>query len=116
MRHPMFLQNRTMHVEIFSARANIEPSSVVHHQAADLTTFAYPIRNNWNERNFLLGRDLLENRRIPNSDVREIKVPLRTEPIRDIHNAVIAQGHFRSQTCFTQCESDLISAAEMFVD
>ena len=49
MRRPMLSQNHTMHVEIRSARANIEPSSVVHYQAADLTTFAYPIRNNWNE-------------------------------------------------------------------
>src|SRR4051794_21340351 len=105
MRYPMFLQNRTMHVEILGARANVEPSSVVHHQAADLTTFAYPIRNNRNERNFLLRRDLLENRRIPNGDVREIKVSSCTVPIRDIHNAVIAQRHLRSQTCFTQCES-----------
>ena len=45
----MFLQNRAMNLEILSTRADIEPSSVVHHQAADLTTLAYPIRNNRNE-------------------------------------------------------------------
>src|SRR4029434_9645952 len=116
MRYPMFSQNHTMHVEILSTRANIEPFSVVHYQAADLTTFAYPIHNNWNERNFLLRRDSLENLRIPNSDVREIKNPLITVAIRDIHNAVIAQSHLRSQTRFTQRERDIIPAAEMFVD
>ena len=51
----MLLQNHTMHVEILSTRANIEPFSVVHYYAADLATFAYPIRNNWNERNFCCG-------------------------------------------------------------
>ena len=42
IRFPIFSQDCAVHFEIFSARRDVEPFSVVHHQAADLTTFLAP--------------------------------------------------------------------------
>src|SRR5205807_2554208 len=71
MRPPILSQNRAVHIEIFGARRNIEPFSVVHHQTTDPAALAYPTRNDRNEGDFFLRRNSLENRRIPNSDVGE---------------------------------------------
>src|SRR5215831_4162047 len=105
-----------MYIQILSARADIEPFSVVHHQAANLTTLAYPIGDNRNERDFLLRRNSRENGRIPNSNIGEIKISPHAIAIRDIYDAVIAQSDVRTQTCFAQCERDVVPTTEMFVD
>ena len=65
---------------------------------------------------FLSRRDLLENRRIPNRDIREIKISRRAVAIRDVHDAVITQSHVRRQTCIAQCERHVVPATKMFVD
>src|SRR5215216_7240171 len=112
----MLPQNHAVHVKIFSARTDVEPLSVVHHQAADLATVTNPIRKNRNEGDFLPLRDPLENLRIPNGDISKIDVSSGAVAIREIHNAVITEGHVRSQAGVTQRQRNVVATTEMFVN
>ncbi len=100
MRPPMLSQNHTMHVEIRTTRANIEPFSVVHYQAADLAALADPITDNREERNFTAWRNSLENLSIPNSDGGKVVITGNAVPGRYIDDAVIAKSHISGQTGF----------------
>jgi hypothetical protein len=105
-----------MQFEVFGARTDVEPCSVIHHQAANLAALANPICDNRNERNFPVRRDSLENLAIPNSDVGKIIIPGYAIPARNIDDAVIVKSHARSETGFAQRKGDVISAKKMFVD
>jgi hypothetical protein len=105
-----------MNFQIFSARPNIEPLSIVHYQAADLAALPDPITDNRNEGNFPVRRESLENLSIPDGDIGKIVIASHTVPVRYVHNAVIAQSHGRGQTGFAQRERDVIPATKMFVD
>src|SRR5215469_11693994 len=105
-----------MRFEIFSSRRDVEPFSSVNDHAADFSALADPIRNNRNERDLFVWRNPLENSRVPEGDIGEIKVSRDAVATGDVYNAVVAQRHSRSQTGVTQCERHIVAAIEMLVD
>ena len=72
---PLVAEKRAVHLEIVSARTDVEPLSVIHHQAADLAALADPISDNRNERDFSMRREPTENFAIPNRDIGKIVIP-----------------------------------------
>src|SRR5262245_36965401 len=113
---PIFSQDGAVHFEIFSTRRNIEPFSVVHYYAADFGALVYPIRNDWNKRDLFVWRNPVENRRVPNRDIGEIKISRDTVTVANVHDTVIAQSHSGSQAGVAQSERHVIFATKMFVD
>src|SRR6266545_7898212 len=49
---PPLAGNRAVHFEISSARSDVEPRPIIHHNATNFATLADPITDNRNERNF----------------------------------------------------------------
>ena len=82
-----------MDIEIFFARPDVEPFSVVHYHAADSGALAYPIPNDRNKRDLFVRRNPLENRRVPNRDIGKIKISRDAVAVADVHDTVIAQSH-----------------------
>src|SRR6266566_6518305 len=72
---PLIAEKRAVHLEIVSARTDVEPLSVIHHQATDLAALADPISDNRNERDFSMRREPPENFAIPNRDIGKIVIP-----------------------------------------
>ena len=104
-----------MDFEIFRARTDVEPSSLIENDAADLAAFADPIGDNRNERNFFLRRNSLEDGRIPNRDIGKIVIAGDAVAVRDVHDAAVAEGNRFSQAGFTQGQSDIVAALKVFV-
>src|SRR5262245_15389933 len=93
VRFPTVSQDYAVHFEIFIARRDVEPFSVVHYYAADRGALAYPIINDRNERDLFVRRDPLKNRRVPNRDVGEIEISRDAVAVGDVYHTVIAQSH-----------------------
>src|SRR5246127_1750756 len=86
IRFPIVSQNGAVHFEIFSTRRDVEPFSVVHYHAADSGALAYPIPNDRNKRDLFVRRNSVENCRVPNRDVSEIKISRDAVTVADVHN------------------------------
>ena len=82
-----------MHFEIFSARRDVEPFSVIHYHAADSGALAYPIPNDRNKRDLFVRRNPVENRRVPNRDIGEIEISRDAVAVADVHDPVMTQSH-----------------------
>src|SRR5262249_16604633 len=108
--------NCAVHFEVFSARRDVKPFPVVHCQAADPSALAYPIPNDRNKRDLFVRRDPLENGRVPNPGIWEIKISCNAVTLAHVHATVIAQSDGCCQTGVTQSERHVVSATEMFVD
>src|SRR3954454_12910216 len=98
---PIVSQDRAVHLEIFSARPDVEPFSVVHCNAADFCALAYPIGDDRNKRDLFVRGNPLENRPVPNRDISKIKISREPVAIADVHDTLIAQSHSGSQAGVT---------------
>src|SRR5215470_8919465 len=116
VRFPILPQDCAVHFEIFSARRNVEPFTVVHYHAADSGAVGYPIRNDWNKRDLFMRRNSLKDHGVPNRDIGEIKISRDAVTIADVHNTLVAQSHSSSQAGVAQSKRHVVSATEMFVD
>src|SRR5204863_7785233 len=76
---PSFLGNNTMNFQIFRARTDVEPVPVIKNYTANPSALTDPLNENWNERDFLAGRDPWENLRIPHGYIRIIKILIWVE-------------------------------------
>ena len=92
---PPLAGNRPVHFEISSARSDVEPRSVIHHNATDFATLSDPVTDNRNERDFSMRRNLPKNFAIPNRDVGKIVIAGHAVSVRYIDDAMIPQSHAR---------------------
>jgi hypothetical protein len=115
-RFPVSPQDCPVDFEIFSPRRDVEPFSVVHYHAADSSALAYPIPDDGNKGDPFVWRNPLENRRVPNCDIGEIKISFDAVAVADVHDTLVAQSHSRSQTGVTQSERHVVATTEMFVN
>ena len=116
IRFPISLQDCPVDFEIFSAGRDVEPFSVVHYHAADSSTLTYPIGDDGNKGDLFVWRNPLEDRRVPNCDIGEIKISFDAVAVADVHDTLFAQSHSRSQTGVTQSERHVVATTEMFVN
>jgi hypothetical protein len=115
-RFPAFAQDCPVDFEIFSARRDVEPFSVVHYHAADSSALAYPIRDDGNKGDLFVRRNPPEDRRVPNCDIREIKISFDAVAVADVYDTLVAQSHSRSQTGVTQSKRHVVATTEMFIN
>src|SRR2546423_13760163 len=87
--------NRAMNFEIFSPRAEVKPLPILQNDAADSSALPDPISKNRNERDFLVRRNFLENRRIPNRDVGEVEFARDAVAVGNIDDAMFAESDAR---------------------
>ncbi len=113
---PPLAGNRAVHFEISSARSDVEPRPVIHHNATDFAALADPITDNRNERDFSMRRDLPKDFAIPNRDVGKIVIAGDAISVRYIEDTVIAESHGRSQTGFAQRQRNVVPAMKMLVN
>src|SRR5438874_10949588 len=105
-----------MDFEVFGARTEIEPLSLLQNDASDFSALSDPISQNWNKRDFLLWRNPRESRRIPNCNVGKIVFARNAIAIRNIDHAIVAKGNCGPQAGVAECEGDIVIAVEMLVD
>src|SRR5262245_12646225 len=116
VRFPILPQYCAVHFEIFSARRHVEPFSVVHYHTANSSALANPICDDRNKRDFLIRRNPLKNRGVPNCDVGKIKISGDAVAVADVYDTLVAQSHRGSQTRITQGQRYVVSSTKMFVD
>src|SRR5437762_14182235 len=103
---PTLIRNRAMNIEIFAPRAEVKPLSFLQNDATDSSALPDPISKNRNERDLLVGRDLLENRRIPNRDVGEVEFARNAVAVVNIDDAMFAESDARTQSGVTKRKRD----------
>src|SRR5438876_574324 len=69
---PALILDDAMDFEVFGARPDVEPPSVIKNHAADFAALPNPIGEDRNKRNGLGRRDPLKNLRVPDRYVSEV--------------------------------------------
>src|SRR3954454_1519625 len=56
-RFPSVIQDRSMDLEVFATRSDVEPLALIQNDSADLRALLDPVHQNWDERNLLACGD-----------------------------------------------------------
>src|SRR6266446_8911802 len=105
-----------MNLHIFCRRTDIEPNALIVNDAANFAALSDPFAKNGNERDLPARRDPLKNLGIPNRHIGEIIFPDVAVAIVDVDYAAVFESDPRSETRFTQRQSDVVAGAEMLLE
>jgi membrane protein YdbS with pleckstrin-like domain len=105
-----------MRGEVFLARADVEPLSLIDDNTADLAALPDPIRQDRNIRERASARNPLENRSRPDADAGEIISARVTVLICDVDDATALDRYITAVLRFAQGERYVIPGAKMFFE
>src|SRR4051812_37120637 len=103
-----------MHAQVFAARPDVEPLTLIQNDSTDLRAFPHPFRQDRNERYLLTRRNPFEDGRIPDRDICVIEILLAARSFSNLKNTAVNKCYAGSQPGLAQAKGHVISAMRVF--